>query len=445
MSPSPDAEGQHATTSRSVLAAAAGNLLEWYDFTVYALFAIYIAQNFFASGDSTSDLLKAFLGFGAGFVARPIGAVLIGAYGDYAGRKAALTLTMFIMAAGTLVIAAAPTYAAIGIGAPLLLVAGRLLQGFSAGGEIGSAAAFLVESAPSERRGLFAAWLQASMGASNILGALVAYVVTSTLAPGEMQAWGWRVPFIVGLAIVPVALYLRRTLKETGDFRREAARRPDGGAALGAPLGEIFRHHARALLIGFALSVLWAVATYVLIIYTPVYVQKTFGFAAQESFRASLIGNVVFVATCFAAGALSDRFGRTALLAAGAGMLLLGVYPLFAWLQAAPTAGTLIAVQSVLCLMAGTFVAVAPSALADIFPVAVRSTGTSLVYNGAFTVFGGFAPAILTWLTRADGGSALAPAWYVIAAAATALVAVAFFHAQVRGRAAAAVEASAVA
>src|SRR5882724_3130481 len=171
---------------RAILAASVGNLLEWYDFSVYALFAIYIAANFFPRSDPGLDLVKAFLVFGLGFVIRPLGAVLIGVYGDRAGRKAALTLTILIMAGGTLIISVAPSYAAIGIGAPLLLLAGRILQGFSAGGEIGSATAFLVEHAPSPRRGRYTAWLQASMGMSNILGALVAFTITALLPATEV-------------------------------------------------------------------------------------------------------------------------------------------------------------------------------------------------------------------------------------------------------------------
>jgi MHS family proline/betaine transporter-like MFS transporter len=196
-------------TARAVVAASIGNMLEWYDFTVYASFAIYIAHNFFPSNDPSIDLLKAFLAFGVGFIVRPIGAIIIGIYGDRAGRKAALTLTILVMAAGTLIIAAAPIYAVIGFGAPLLLLTGRILQGFSAGGEIGGAAAFLVENASADRKGIYASWLQASMGMSNILGALVAMSVTALLAPDQIMSWGWRIPFMVGLLIAPVGLVLR--------------------------------------------------------------------------------------------------------------------------------------------------------------------------------------------------------------------------------------------
>ncbi len=190
--------------TRAILAASLGNLLEWYDFAVYAAFAIYIGANFFPHDSPAAGLVSAFLVFGLGFVIRPLGAILIGIYGDRAGRKAALTATILIMACGTLIIAAAPTYAAIGLGAPLVLLAGRVLQGFSAGGEIGNAAAFLVEHAPPTRKALFTAWLQASMGMSNILGALVAFTITSLLPQSEIVRWAWRVPFFIGLAIVPM-------------------------------------------------------------------------------------------------------------------------------------------------------------------------------------------------------------------------------------------------
>ena len=253
-------------TRRAILAASAGNLLEWYDFSVYALFAIYIAANFFPHRDPGLDLVKAFLVFGLGFVIRPLGAVLIGVYGDRAGRKAALTFTILIMASGTLIIAAAPSYAAIGIGAPLLLLTGRILQGFSAGGEIGSATAFLVEHAPPTKRGRYTAWLQASMGMSNILGALVAFTITARLTAAEVAGWGWRIPFLVGLSIVPIGIYLRRTLDETPQFRAESEQRPRARGSA-TPLVMVFRDHSQSLLVGMGISILWAVAVYVLLIY----------------------------------------------------------------------------------------------------------------------------------------------------------------------------------
>ncbi|HEX4239990.1 MAG TPA: MFS transporter [Steroidobacteraceae bacterium] len=414
--------------ARAILATSIGNMLEWYDFTVYALFAAYIAGNFFPAGDDPGTrLLKAFLVFGLGFVARPLGAVLIGNYGDRAGRKAALTLTILLMAAGTGLIAVAPNYASIGFGAPLLLLLGRVLQGFSAGGEVGGATAYLLESAPVAQRGRAASWLEASMGMANILGALVAFLITAGLSAGQVAAWGWRLPFVLGLAIAPVGLWLRSTLEETEAFRAETAAR-DRTHSHKIPLVEIFRDHGRTLAVGFCVAVLWAVAVYVLMIFLPTYVQKpgTFNFTPRQAFGASLIGNIPFVLGCIGFGILSDRIGRRLSLALSATALLLAILPLFLWLKADPTFPTLIVVQCIVCILVASFVGVAPAALSEIFPTGVRSTGTSLAYNGAFTLFGGFAPMILTWFTQRSGGSIYAPFWYVMIAAAVALAAIPF-------------------
>ncbi|HEY4969101.1 MAG TPA: MFS transporter [Steroidobacteraceae bacterium] len=413
--------------TRAIVATSIGNMLEWYDFTVYALFAGYIAGNFFPGDDKNTRLLKTFLVFGLGFVVRPLGAVLIGNYGDRAGRKAALTLTILLMAAGTGIIALSPTYAAIGIGAPLLLLLGRVLQGFSAGGEIGGATAYLLESAEPAQRGRVASWLEASMGMANILGALAAFSVTAVLSTSEVQAWGWRIPFIFGLTIAPVGLYLRRSLDETDAFQAEERQRAHT-AKPKAPLLEIFRNHGRSLFVGFCVAVLWAVAVYVLMIYLPTYVQRadTFGFSASQAFGASLIGNIPFVIGCVWFGSWSDRIGRRRSLALSAALLFIAVLPLFLWLKADPTLPTLIIVQAIVCLLVASFVGVAPAALSEIFPTGVRSTGTSLVYNGAFTLFGGFAPMILTWLIQRSGGSIYSPAWYVMLAAGVALIAIPF-------------------
>ena len=415
---------QHGRSgARAIVAASVGNLLEWYDFAVYALFAIYIGENFFPSRTPGVDLVKAFLVFGVGFVVRPLGAVLIGAYGDRAGRKAALTATILLMAYGTGIIACTPSFTRIGIGAPLLLLTGRLLQGFSAGGEIGGAAAFLVEHAPARRRGLFAAWLQASMGMSNILGAVVALSVTSLLTDGQMRSWGWRIPFLLGLSIAPIGWYLRKTLEETPQFLAELARRQESSAHR-VPLVAVFRDHRRPLLLGLGISILWAAAVYVLLIFLPVFSQKSLNYAPSTAFSASLVEYVVFVLGCFAAGALSDHIGRRRMAAIGAAVLLVGVLPLFRWVDQSRTMAALIIAEGALGLMVSSFTGVAPVVLSALFPTEVRATGVSLVYNCAITVFAGFAPAILTWLTTTASGSIYAPAWYVSCAAVPALIAI---------------------
>jgi MHS family proline/betaine transporter-like MFS transporter len=423
----PAAEFQdNARGTRAILAASVGNLLEWYDFSVYALFAIYIAANFFPRSDPGLDLVKTFLVFGLGFVIRPLGAVLIGVYGDRAGRKAALTLTILIMAGGTLIIALAPSFALIGLGAPLLLLAGRILQGFSAGGEIGSATAFLVEHAPAEKRGRYTAWLQASMGMSNILGALVAFAIVTLLPAAQIHSWGWRIPFLVGLLIVPVGVYLRRTLEETPQFRAESRQhREERDRA--TPLVLVFRDHSRSLLVGMGISILWAVAVYVLLIFMPVLAQKAFGYTAVQAFGSSLIGNIVFVCGCFAFGVLADRIGHTRMLMIGVTLLLAGVLPLFLWLAASKSTATLVLVLSAFGVMVSSFTSVAPAALSSLFPTRVRATGVSIVYNAAITIFGGFAPAILTWI-GSNAGSVFAPAWYVVLAALPAIIAIPFLR-----------------
>ena len=370
--------------TRAILAASMGNLLEWYDFSVYALFAIYIGENFFPSGNSGAGLIKAFLVFGLGFVIRPLGAAVMGIYGDRAGRKAALTATILVMAGGTLIIAVTPSYSTIGFGAPLLLLAGRMMQGFSAGGEIGSAAAFLVEHAPAGRRGLFAAWLQASMGMSNILGALVAFTVTALLPLSAVISWGWRIPFLIGLSIIPLGLYLRRTLEETPAFRAERAQR-----LAPLPLVSVFHEHSCALFAGFGISILWAVAVYVLLIFMPVFVQKAFGFSAAQAFGSSLVENVCFVGGCFGFGALADRIGHARMQAIGATSLALAVLPLFLWLDRSRSLLVLILMLSACGIMVASYTSVAPTVVSGLFPTRVRATGVSLVYNGAITIFGG--------------------------------------------------------
>ncbi|WP_223283465.1 MULTISPECIES: MFS transporter [Achromobacter] len=413
---------QHHSGRKAVIAASAGNALEWYDFTVYALFAVYIGQNFFQNANPTVQLMTSFLAFGLGFVVRPLGALVLGSYGDRAGRKATLTLTIMLMALGTLLIAAAPPYAAIGVGAPLLIVCGRVLQGFSAGGEVGGATAFLVEHAPAGKRGQYASWLQASMGISNLLGALVATLVTTLLTEEQVGEWGWRIPFILGLAIAPVGLWMRAALDETPHFREEQERQARQNARVKAPLLAVIRDYPKELLTGLCMSVLWAVGPYALIIFMPIYVQKSMGFTSSEAFLAALVGNLFLTGGCVFSGTLSDRYGRRNMLRAAAAVLMVAVYPLMMWLQASHTQMTLIVVQSLFCLMVAMYVGVAPAALSEVFPTAVRSSGMSLTYNTAVTVLGGFAPAILTWITYTTG-VAFAPALYVMAASLVALLA----------------------
>ena len=379
---------------RSVIAASFGNALEWYDFSVYAFFAGYIAANFFQAGDQTQAILATFVVFGAGFIARPLGSVVVGIVSDRKGRKPALLLSLFTMALGVFLIGSAPTTATIGIAAPLLLLVGRLLQGFSAGGELGSAAAYLVENAPKNRRGTYAAWLQASMGISNVLSAVAGLAITSLFTNEEVTAWAWRLPFIFGLLVVPVGLYIRRHLPETGEFRDQARHRSTWETVV-----MLFRDNWRSLVAGFGFCILWNTAVYTFIIFGPTYYRITpaLGFDEHQAFLASTIGNVFFVAACAAAGRLADRVGRRRMLVTGCGLLIVVPLALLLLLHSVPTVLTLLVVHSVLCVNIAVFVGVAPATLPMAFPTATRSTGVSVTYNLAAIGFAGFIPALLTW------------------------------------------------
>jgi MHS family proline/betaine transporter-like MFS transporter len=415
LAPGMGAVAENIRISRSaVVAAALGNSFEWYDFTVYALFSIYIADAFFPGGGSTLALVKALLAFGLGFVARPLGAIVFGVYGDRYGRKAVLNLALLLMFLGTAVLGFAPTYAAIGVGAPLLILVGRALQGFSAGGEFGGAAAYLSEHGPAATRGSVSAWLQASMGLSNIMGAIVAFLVASAFTHAEISRFAWRIPFLFGLAIGLVGLWMRRTLDETAAFSNLSADRRRGDVV--GTLNRLMTGHFASLARGAGLSVLLTVSSYVLVIFMPVYVQKTFHFPAREAFAASVIGNLFLAGSCLASGALSDRIGRRRVLLAAAALLAVCGYPLLIWLEQTPSFAALVLVQSIFCAATGAFAGPVPAALAESFPIELRSLGVSVSYNLAVVVFSGFAPAALTWIS-AHGAGALTPAWYLTFAA----------------------------
>ena len=409
---------------RAILAASVGNALEWYDFSVYAFLAIYISQNVFIDKGGASALIKAFLVYGVAFIARPVGAVLLGAYADRSGRRAALTFSLILMAAGSLCIAIVPPYAVIGVGAPLLILFGRLLQGLSAGGEIGGAVAFLVEHAPPQKRGAYASWLQASMSISNILGAFTGVALTAALTPAQLGSWGWRIPFILGLSVAPVGLWLRSSLEETPVFA--AAEREQGSQTrhLLSSLRDIFVEQPRALAVGAGISIVWIISVYTLLLYMPTYVQRSLGFAPSAAFGASVVGNTVGAIGCVLSGRISDRIGRLLMVRLGTLLLLLTTYPILGWVASTRTVAALFIGQTLFCAVVSVLVGSVPAVLAALFPPRLRSTGVSLTYNFAAVVFGGMAPAVLTFLTESTH-TIMAPAFYVVAAATVSLFAMA--------------------
>ncbi len=403
---------------RAIAAASIGNAFEWYDFTIYVLFAPYIAANFFPSDDPAVELIQAFIVFGVGFIARPVGAVVLGRFADTAGRKAALTLTFALMALGTGAIAFAPTYAVIGAAAPAIILLGRITQGFSAGGEIGGAATVLVENAPEEKRGRAAAWLQASMAFSNIIGAVMGLLVHALLTQAQIGDWGWRLPFVFGLLIVPLGIWLRFTLRESNDFEEVKQT-----GATSTSLWQVFSEWL-GLLRGFGISLIWGVVIYALVIFMPVHVQQSLGMTGEAAFTASIIGNVVLASSCFVSGSMADALGHRRQMTITICAILVGAPAMMLLLVTHPVFPVLVLVQATFCALAGLFSGAAPAVLANQFPARVRASGISISYNSAVTIFAGFAPAIITWLSSRTFGS-FAPAIYTSAAAAVALLAVA--------------------
>jgi MHS family proline/betaine transporter-like MFS transporter len=389
---------------RAIAAAAAGNVLEWYDFVVYAYMANALAKNFFPAADALSSLLQTYAAFGIGFVARPIGGVIIGRLGDLRGRKFALLVTMASMAAAMLLIGLAPTYASIGSAAPALVIFARILQGLSAGGEWASATAFMVEWAPPRRRGLYGSLQQCSVAAGLLLGAVAAAALSVWLTPAEVDAWGWRLPFLVGVLIAPIGYYLRRHIDDTPAYRARDADRPNSPPWLAA---------ARAV----GMTVVWSVAYYLVLSFMPVFLHKELGLTSHAGSLATAAGLIAIVLLVPLFGALSDHFGRKPVLLGGALGLLVYTYPAFVWLASQPSPTVALCVQLGFAVFIAAYSGAGPAAIAELFATASRSTWLSIAYSAAVAVFGGFAPYIATRLVGVMG-SPVAPSIYLVAAAA---------------------------
>ncbi|HWL83187.1 MAG TPA: MFS transporter [Roseomonas sp.] len=395
------------TAGKAVGAAVIGNVLEWYDFSVYAYLATILSHQFFHSENPTSALLATFAAFGIGFVVRPLGGIVIGRMGDTHGRKAALLLTIFMMAFGTVAIGLLPTYESIGILSPILLVVCRLAQGFAAGGEWGGSTAFIVEWAPKNRRGFFGSFQQASVAGGLLLGSAVAAICSSVFSPETMEAWGWRIPFLLGGALIPLGIYMRRNIDETPAYREAKAE-----AAPAAQQEGNWTLAGRA----FGFTILWTVSYYVMLNYMPTFTQAHAGLSRTAALWSNTLGLVVLVVAVPLMGMLSDRVGRKPLLLGCCIAFILLTYPLFVLLVSGGGLGTVILVQIVFALMISAFSGPGPAAISEIFPTASRSTYMSTGYSLAVAVFGGFAPYIATWLI-ATTGSPLSPTYYLIAAA----------------------------
>lgn len=396
--------------AKSIAIVASGNFLEMYDFMVFGYYAPAIAKAFFPVGNEFAALMLTLMTFGAGFLMRPVGALVLGAYIDRHGRRKGLLLTLGLMAIGTLTIAAMPNYAAIGVAAPLLIVAGRLIQGLSAGVELGGVSVYLSEIAPPGRKGFFVAWQSASQQIAVVSAAAIGLVAGAWLSPAQMGDWGWRIPFAVGCALIPVLLLIRRLLEETPDFlaRTERASLRRIVAQVGANWSLVLR--------GAGLAVMTTVFFYMITAYTPTFGSKVLHLSASASLTVTLcVGAANFVLLPLM-GALSDRIGRRPQLIAAALVALASGYPAMRWLAADPSFLRLLIVElgfaAIFCAYNGAMVAF----LTEIMPPAVRTAAFSLAYSLATALFGGFTPAIATWLIHLTGDRAIPGAWLSAAA-----------------------------
>ena len=405
-----------ATRRRAITACLAGNLFEIFDFGVYGYFAVQIGRAVFPSVDPIASVLASFATYGVGFLMRPVGAMVIGSYGDRHGRKAALALTITLMAIATGLTGLVPTYAQAGLWAPVLLLTCRLVQGFSTGGEWGGATTFLVEHAPAGRRGFYGSLQQVSTGLAQILSIGSALLLNTILSADDLHAWGWRLPFLLGFVLAPIGYYLRARVEESPAFAAAAQAK----RVARAPLRRALTNHRGAVLTCFGLTMAWTVSSYVFVTFLPTFAVQALGMAPTTALAGTIWAVLVNVAVIPWAGLAYDRWGgRGLMMASAAGFAILSA-PLFAFLAYEQSPAALVLVAVVAGVLLGLYNGAAPALLCTLFPTAVRYTALSVGYNGAVMVFGGFAPFISTVLVR-ETGLAIAPSFYVVLCAAVSL------------------------
>jgi MHS family proline/betaine transporter-like MFS transporter len=411
---------------KEIVAASIGNALEFYDLLIYGYFAVVIGKLFFPSDNETTSLLLSVGSFGISFLMRPLGAMVLGSYADRAGRKASLTISILIMMIGTALITFTPSYQQIGVAAPLIIIVARMLQGFSTGGEFGAATAFMVEHADAKRRGFFASWQLSTQGLATVLAAGVSAVLSYSLTDIQLNAWGWRVAFGIGLLIGPVGFYIRSQIDETPDFQHIAAETPKR-----TPLRDVLITGHVSLILAIGVVAGATAFNYVHKLYMPTYALKQLHIAATSSYMGALVTGVTLMLMAPVFGTLSDTYGRFRVLSLALLITGLSSYPLFVLLNAYPTVTTLLWVQAIVGILIAACLGPIPAMLADIFPTSIRGTGLALSYNFSVTLFGGFAPLIVTWLIEVTG-SKLAPSFYVTSTALISVIAVVMLSRRMR-------------
>jgi metabolite-proton symporter len=403
---------------KAIFRVVSGNFLEMFDFMVYGFYATAIAKTFFPADSEFASLMLSLATFGAGFLMRPLGAIFLGAYIDHHGRKKGLIITLAMMAMGTILIACVPGYATLGVAAPLLVLIGRLLQGFSAGVELGGVSVYLAEISTPGRKGFFVSWQSASQQAAVVFAGLLGVGLNHWLSPEEMGQWGWRVPFLVGCMIVPAIFVIRRSLEETPEFEARARKhRPTMGEvmkSIGANFGLVIA--------GMALVVMTTVSFYLITAYTPTFGKNELHLSDLDSLLVTVcvgISNFIWLPVM---GAVSDKIGRKPLLLAATILAIVTAYPTLSWLTSNPSFANLLMVELWLSFLYGSYNGAMVVSLTEIMPVEVRTTGFSLAYSLATATFGGFTPAACTYLIHVLDNKA-APGIWLSGAAVLGLIA----------------------
>ena len=400
---------------RNVVAATvAGNAMEFFDFTTYAFFAVYIGKTFFPASEPLISLLMSVAVFGVGFVTRPIGGVLIGAFADRVGRRPAMLLTIGLITFGTMALALTPSYASIGIAAPIIVVVCRLIQGLALGGEVGPSTSFLIEIAPPGKRGLYGSWQLASQGIASLTAGIVGVAMTLLLSPEEMLAWGWRVPFVLAMLLIPIAIYLRRRMPETI--------KSDTGNSIASANRPRISQHIRSLVIATFLVMGITVSTYVAI-YMTTYAMSTLKLPPVVSMTSTIVFGLATMLFSLLGGWLSDRFGRKPLMLWPRLALILLVYPAFLLLIQYTNLVTLAFATTLVAGLTALGGSTTLVAIPELFPSHVRALGLSIDYAVGVALFGGSTQFVVTWLIAFTGNPA-APALYVVGISVLTLLAI---------------------
>ncbi|MBV9653543.1 MAG: MFS transporter [Acetobacteraceae bacterium] len=400
----------------TVLRVTSGNFLEMFDFFLFGFYATYISRAFFPAGSEFASLMLTFMTFGAGFLMRPLGAIFLGAYVDRIGRRQGLILTLTIMATGTILIAFVPGYATIGLLAPALVLIGRLLQGFSAGVELGGVSVYLAEMATPGNKGFYVSWQSGSQQVAIMVAAVIGYAINQALMPADVASWGWRIPFFIGCAIVPFLFYIRRSLEETAEFKQRKHH---------PSMQEVFTsigRNWRIVLLGMLLVVMTTVSFYTITVYTPTFGKSVLKLSDTASLAVTFcvgLSNFIWLPIM---GAVSDRIGRKPILLVFSALTLLTSYPALAWLVGNISFGNMLLVLLWFSFLYGSYNGAMVVALTEIVPPSVRTAGFSLCYSLATALFGGFTPLVSTWLIENTGDKA-APALWLMLAGACGLVA----------------------